>query len=267
MVRLLFSLCVLLFGMPCFAVDDVCSAQAVFKSWEPSELVSAIARKGYGAQNLQVLAEDDQSFLRIRYPRGSIDPGAVARLGVPLGGAGVRLATAPVVGDCIWAAYKLRFPADFAFVQGGKLPGLAGGTANTGGNIPNGRDGFSTRFMWRPMGMGEIYAYLPDSKVWGSSLGRGSWRFLRGPWNRIEQVVRLNQPGKQDGYVAVWLNGVMVYQQSGLRFRDVADLHIDTFLVETFFGGNAPDWASALDTYIDFKDFSVATVRSGLISR
>src|SRR5690606_28907803 len=32
--------------------------------------------------------------------------------------------------------YKVFIPKDFDFVKGGKLPGLAGGSANTGGHIP-----------------------------------------------------------------------------------------------------------------------------------
>ncbi|GAO28597.1 polysaccharide lyase [Geofilum rubicundum] len=35
-------------------------------------------------------------------------------------------------------SYKVFVPADFDFVKGGKLPGLAGGSANSGGDIPNG---------------------------------------------------------------------------------------------------------------------------------
>lgn len=248
-----------------FGADPVCGSDGVAKSWAPSELAALVGKKGYGQQNLQVLDEGGQSFLRVGFPKGSVDPGGVARLGTPLGGAGVRLPTAPVAGDCVWSGYRIRFPADFSFMKGGKLPGLAGGTSNTGGKIPNGRDGFSARYMWRAMGVGEVYAYLPDSVEWGTSLGRGTWKFLRGPWNRIEQVVRLNQPGHKDGYIAVWLNGVLVFEQSGLRFRDVPELRVDTFLLETFFGGNALDWASDHDTYIDFKDFSVATARNRLV--
>jgi len=250
-----------------FAAAEVCTEKAASKSWTPAELSGFVGKKGFGYQNLQLMDEDGQAYLRVRFPRGSIDPGGVARIGAPLGGAGARLPTSPVVGDCIWAGYRIRFPVDFAFVKGGKLPGLAGGAANTGGKIPNGRDGFSARYMWRSMGMGEVYAYLPDSVEWGTSLGRGAWRFLRGPWNRIEQVVRLNTPGRKDGYLAVWLNGTLVFEQGGLRFRDVPELRVDTFLLETFFGGNAGDWASDHDTFIDFKDFSVATARNSLVGR
>lgn len=73
-------------------------------------------------------------------------------------------------------SYAVRFSSNFNFVLGGKLPGLYGGIGNTGGNIPDGTDGFSTRYMWGRNGVGEVYAYLPTSQQYGTGIGRGNWR-------------------------------------------------------------------------------------------
>jgi hypothetical protein len=66
-------------------------------------------------------------------------------------------------------SYYVRFSENFDFVKGGKLPGLFGGVGNSGGEIPDGTDGFSTRFMWRRNGdfkpQGSQYVASPvDSK-------------------------------------------------------------------------------------------------------
>jgi hypothetical protein len=48
-------------------------------------------------------------------------------------------------------------------------------------------------------------------------------------WYCYEYMVRANTPGRRDGRVAVWLDGVLVADFPGLRLRDVATLKIDRF--------------------------------------
>ena len=55
-------------------------------------------------------------------------------------------------------SYDVAFDKGFQFVQGGKLPGLRGGSDTNGcegGSQPNGTDCWSTRLMWRTAGAGE----------------------------------------------------------------------------------------------------------------
>jgi hypothetical protein len=199
-------------------------------------------------------------FLRVDYPKGSASP-AVA--GGPGGGAQF-LGTQPgTPADHLFLRYRLRFAEGFDFGKGGKLPGLYGGRKISGGHIPDGSDGFSTRFMWRAGGAGEVYAYLPSSVTWGTSLGRGSFRFQPGRWHCLEQEVSLNTPGRPDGFVHVWLDGRPVFAQEGLVFRTVATLRIEGVFFSTFFGGNDASWSSSADTHADFADFAVGQHRVG----
>ncbi|RNC73208.1 MAG: O-antigen ligase family protein [Desulfuromonadales bacterium] len=215
----------------------------------------------FGWSNVSPLTEAGGSFVRIRYPAGSYDPGSMKKRGMPIGGAGFRRKLNLPPSDCMSLSYSVRFAPDFPFTKGGKLPGLGGGIGNTGGKIPNGRDGFSTRFMWRGSGAGEVYAYLPTSREWGTSLGRGDWSFKPGVWNRIQQKVRLNTPGRADGEISVWLNGQPVHVSRGLTFRETDTLKTDLLIFETFFGGNSPDWAPPRETYADFADMTAATCK------
>ena len=161
--------------------------------------------------------------------------------------------------DEAWLSYRLRFPAGFDFVKGGKLPGLFGGTATSGRRIPDGTNGFSTRYMWRAGGRGEVYAYLPSSKKHGTSLGRGAWRWPTGRWVQVVQHVRLNDPQGSDGVIDVWLAGKKVYTAAGLRFRSTDRLKIDGVFFSTFFGGGDRGWASPRDQYADFADVRMST--------
>lgn len=66
-------------------------------------------------------------------------------------------------------SYEVGFPQGFAFVKGGKLPGLRGGPNTTycsGGLEADGSNCFSVRLMWRTAGAGEAYAYaLTDDGI------------------------------------------------------------------------------------------------------
>ncbi|HEY8201337.1 MAG TPA: hypothetical protein VII47_08285, partial [Actinomycetota bacterium] len=163
------------------------------------------ARGSFGDGNLALLEETRFGrILRVAYPKGSASP-TVHRDGeAPLGGAQLYLRLRKPV-DTLHLRYYVRFPEGFDYVKGGKLPGLFGGTVTGGRRSPDGTDGFSTRYMWRRDGAGEVYAYLATSRGEGTSLGRGTWHFRPGDWHLVEQEVVLNQPSRADGRIKVWL--------------------------------------------------------------
>ena len=201
----------------------------------------------FGAENLS----QGPAGLRASYPKGSYDPAAVRTAGAPLGGAqfrtpfsGMKLAAASEAG----VRYQLLLQDNFDFVRGGKLPGLYGGAANTGGRVPTGSDGFSVRFVWQAQGLGALSAYLPSSGKWGSVFGLGHWRFTPGRVTNLALYVKLNVPGSANGVIAAWADDVLVVYAPDVVFRHVAELVVDGFLFSTFFGGSTPDWATPVDT-------------------
>ncbi len=195
--------------------------------------------------------------IRIRYPKGLIGGDSACEFFSAFS----KLGIAPRTD--LYVRYLLRFDPGFEFVKGGKLPGLVGGEANTGGHIPNGRDGWSARIMWRPGGRIVQYVYHPDQPgVWGEdydwNLGGHSRFFKPGVWHCVETHVRMNTPGKRDGWVESWLDGEKALEARDLRFRDVAELKIDAFYFSTFFGGGDPSWAPPSDQYVQFDEFVIA---------
>ncbi len=220
----------------------------------------------FGLDNVSV-EDDAQSpggrYLRVRYYKGGASPSASRRVGVREGGAQLlgQLPSGP--SDRLFLRYFVRFASDFDFVKGGKLPGFYGGTNISGGHIPDGTDGFSTRFMWRSDGQGEVYVYMPSSTRFGTSLGRGSFRFEPGKWHCLEQQLDLNTPGRADGQVHVWLDSEAVFEQGALFFRSVPGLQIEGVFFSTFFGGGDESWAPPHDTHADFAAFATASSRVG----
>ncbi|KAL8569693.1 hypothetical protein ACOMHN_005810 [Nucella lapillus] len=165
-------------------------------------------------------------------------------------------------------SYDVFFSPGFNFVKGGKLPGLFGSATNCSG----GRHSdlcFSTRLMWRSHGDSEVYAYIPEHQEsslchdshnhcnpdYGTSLGRGSWRFKACEWQTITQRLTLNTLGHLNGRVQVWYNNHQVLDIHNLNIRTHGDLRIEGIFFSTFFGGSDHTWAPTTDCYTYFKNF------------
>jgi hypothetical protein len=213
----------------------------------------------FGAPNVRVVTDGPVRMLEVMYPKGSASPSVHRKSHREIGG--FQAYMAPQDWQAVDEAtlkYRVRFEPGFDFVRGGKLPGLYGGIVTSGGDIPDGTNGWSTRLMWREEGQGEVYAYLPTSTVHGTSLGRGSWRFGPDRWISIEQHVRLNTPGVADGLIEIVVDGVRVLRVSDVVFRSVSSLKIEGVFFSTFFGGDDTSWATPRTVRADFADLSLA---------
>lgn len=215
----------------------------------------------FGGDRLSVHASTGTHFadyVEVFYAKGSASQKVSRDESSADGGAQAyyELKTGPL--DDAYLRYWLFFPPGFDFVKGGKLPGLFGGTKTSGGKIPNGANGFSTRYMWRADGDGEVYAYLPSSQDHGTSLGRGDWRFPTGRWTCMVQHVHLNTPIQSDGLVEVWQDDRKVSTDTGLIFRTAPDLQIEGLFFSTFFGGGDATWATPRDQVARFGGFKIS---------
>jgi hypothetical protein len=200
------------------------------------------------------------------YPQGSINP---RNPSAPKGGGefldslglpetGVEHAT---------LSYDIIVPDDFAFGKGGKLPGLYG-LNNKISKPPSGCDhsqivnGFSARLMWRENGTGSIYVYAPHNdekvnapKACGTYLGRGSFILTPGRRTNIKQEILLNTIGRIDGALRLWVDGVLIFEDTDFLWRTNADVQLKGLFFNTFFGGSTPEWASPRDQSLTFENF------------
>jgi hypothetical protein len=170
--------------------------------------------------------------------------------------------------DELYCSFWIRFADDFSFMLGGKIPGLAGGTANSGGNKPDGTDGFEAIMMWRENGAVVQYVYHPDQPTqWGEdfpwNIG-GQRYFTPGQWHHIEHRVVINTPGQKDGVIQGWFDGELALDVRDLRFRDVDTFAIDLFYFQTHFGGSGSEWEPKTDQFISFDEFAISTQRMGM---
>ena len=69
-------------------------------------------------------------------------------------------------------------------------------------------------------------------------------------WVCIEQYLRLNTPGQEDGVFKVWIDGRQALSEKGLRLRDLQGIRIEEVWFNVFHGGTAKAPAD-MHAYID----------------
>ncbi len=155
--------------------------------------------------------------------------------------------------------YRLLFEKGFQFVKGGKLPGL-GPTEPTTGCADTVPDGWSSRLMWRREGRAVIYLYHQERQERCGDDVEGEGQFTVDKWHDIALHVRVNTPGKRDGFAELFLDGASVARREGILFRGGAGpgTEIGSLMFHTFFGGSDSSWSPTEAVFARFDDFAVA---------
>jgi hypothetical protein len=153
--------------------------------------------------------------------------------------------------------YYLRLGDDWDQSRsGGKMPGFAGtyGKAGWGGRRANGKNGWSARGAFlrtlpsgNPLaGRTPLGSYVyhvrqqgphGDQWVW---TGKNPALLAQNRWYCIEQELRLNTPGQEDGVLRVWLDGSLVFEKTNAYFRKTPKLRIEEVWFNVFHGGRHP---------------------------
>lgn len=176
------------------------------------------------------------------------------------------------IDDVVYVRMYLRLADDFSMgtsiqlklisIKGGAKPENAYGGA---GNKPTGRDKFSVTLSldnWMKL---HFYLYHPDQRG-----GYGDWIYCqpsffrkaglsRGKWYCLELMLKNNTPGKKDGQIKAWLDGVQIGKIEKLRFRDVSTVKIRRLTVENYFGGGNVSDTSPKDQRIYIDNYIVST--------
>ena len=196
------------------------------------------------ADKLEYFNRDGETWIRVTYPEGEVRTG-------------LHLKTEIEPRDRAYLEYKFRFADDFDWVKGGKLAGLYGGLIPHN-QVPNGEDGWKLRIMWRADGIGMAYVQHMDQEGDISDNFRmDNFWFQKGVVQTLSMEVVMNTPGENDGIIRVWLDGVLVVEETSLRFRTIPDLQIDGLNIGTIFGGSTDNWAPSKDEEIEFGDFKL----------
>jgi hypothetical protein len=208
---------------------------------------------GLNEGRAKIVQEGSNRFLRVTYPANQFGPGK----------GGVQF-EASLHGkyEELYLSYRVRFAPGFDFVQGGKLPGLVGGTSPTGCTTDL-TGGFSARNMWRPGGSMAQYLYFPERKNrcgddWYYKVNGSNAKFNPGQWHTVEHRIVMGTKGQANGIMQGWIDGKLALD-GRLKWRNSgASYGIDKLFFSTFFGGSSQAWAPKSQQQADFDDFVVA---------
>ena len=154
----------------------------------------------------------------------------------------------------IYFRYYLRLGSDWNSDRGGgKFPGFGGtyGRAGWGGRKPDGKNGWSARGMFLSsvvdgphqgkMPIGSYVYHVDHNNNYGEQVLWSSFDSLleKNRWYSIEQYLRLNTPGQNDGVLKAWVDGRKVTEIDNLRFRDTTSLKIEKIWFDFYHGGGA----------------------------
>ena len=197
--------------------------------------------------------------------------GPALRIAVPKGehyGTSIQYRFKEQLGEeseSIYFRYYLRLGDDWNPKRGGKLPGIAGtyGEAGWGGRPARGDDGWSARglFRGRENGRTPVGFYCYHADMTGKYGSGWVWdREQRGylennRWYCIEQHVRLNTPGENDGVLRAWVDGRLAFEKTDVRFRDVKRLKIETIWLNIYHGGR---WTAESDHHLYIDDVVIS---------
>jgi len=181
----------------------------------------------------------------------------------------------------VYLNYSVKFKKGFDFVRGGKLPGLAGGTAPTGNVAANGYNGWTTRMMWRTFHTGNpgspkqtttnaiSYAKHIDSgfdnegriedETFFLDSDNELSQFKSNRWYNISQRVKMNDPFVANGIIQIWVDDKLVINKRNVEFRNTYALGIDQMYFSTFFGGGW-SWRTSKYETAYFDNFLIIAI-------
>ncbi len=119
----------------------------------------------------------------------------------------------------------------------------------------------SQRGKYPPPGIMGFYTYWPEmkpdpksGKYWGNHFGpEQPVRIERGRWYCFEAMIKLNEPGKNDGEQAFWIDGEKKYHQKEMRWRDSDILMLNMLNLEIYIH------SSEQDNTVWFDDVEIST--------
>ena len=157
----------------------------------------------------------------------------------------------------MYSRYYCCYADDFPGYHG-KAPGWSGTEqAGWGGKVSDGTNGWSARGTIKAVGKDKLrmmyYTYHGDMRgKWGDEYrwaGPGG-KMETNRWYCIEQYCKINTPGKKDGVLTAWVDGVLVLEKTDVKMRSVDTLHLKAFWLNYYYGGGGVS-KKARHVYID----------------
>lgn len=138
------------------------------------------------------------------------------------------------------------------------------------GERPRGDERFSTAIepwgnwgRWPPPGRWNFYSYWHqmqpsgDGKYWGNSFCPDDQPAIeRGVWTCVEMMLKHNEPGRDDGEQAFWIDGQLRGHWQGIDWRTDANLQANAFTLESYVTDR---WTKQRVNIVAFDNVAIGT--------
>lgn len=223
-----------------------------------------------GQDITDIVSFGGSQVVRAFYQNGQFGPDQIND-GV-VNGTGINIMS-PLSGNHteLYLTYNVWFEDGWTWAKGSKMPGFNAGEFDV--SAPEDYDpswgaglGCQTHGLqgWGIPGhiLGYVYHHDKVSSEYGEAFGTGV-ALAVDRWTNITVRVVLNTTdgifGDYNGIIEIFVDGVFVGGRSNYRFRNRADIYLDTLKFYTFMGGNDATYASDHDQYNYWDDVVVFT--------
>ena len=159
----------------------------------------------------------------------------------------------------LYLSYNFKFSEEFNSTAGGKLPGFCGYPSSfTADQCPPEDEGFVIKNMFKYGGRIITYHYDRTREIcpWGSEeYNYDTIFFDNGNWYNITRRLVMNTftggVANYDGIHEVWVDGRMIFRESGLRIMLVESdtMRIDGVHIAHWYGGTLEEYAPLTNCY------------------
>ncbi len=155
-------------------------------------------------------------------------------------------------------SYRLFLPPDFAFAGGGSLPGLGiGESFEPRGDAIVGA-GAAARPGWSREGYPMVNVQFATDDGWKNPAALNSKKkWPSGRWVNVEQEVILNDAGKKNGIVRLWLDGELIGENKKIGFRGDDTIVLSGVMADVHYGSVNNAATAPADTKIRLSPFVV----------
>ncbi len=182
---------------------------------------------------------------------------------------------AEAMNETVYIQTRVRLEDGFSLGTADGVKLFSVGGSNTieasygqSGVRPDGHNHFSAVISINNWNEPGIYFYHPDqSGGWGDHAYSSKWfntpKIEPGRWYCLELMFKPNTIGVRDGEIRFWMDGELIVERTGMRFRDVEDVKIRRFAFTGYFGGGGMINTSPKNQRIYIDNYILSRERIG----
>lgn len=177
--------------------------------------------------------------------------------------------------EAVYIQVRIRLEDGFSLGTADGVKLFSVGGSNTievsygqSGVRPDGRNHFSAVISINNWNEPGVYFYHPDqSGGWGDHAYSKKWfntpKIEPGRWYCLELMLKPNSIGARDGAIRFWMDGELIVERTGMRFRDVEDVKMRRFAFTGYFGGGGMINTSPKNQRIYIDNYILSKKRIG----